>query len=276
MQLSPEGPPSPGHPPSAPQATPSGLLADLVMALRFFSRLPTGPSPHLPPDIARIARALPFASLVIGIAPALVLILAAAIGLPPLVAAGLAVGAMALASGAMAEDALADSFDGLFGGADPERRLAIMRDSRHGTYGVLALTLFVLLRVTALAALLDAGALPAAALWLAAGVLSRSGALFVLVRLPPARADGSGAAAGPLPVPSFALGALFALLIAAILVLPAAGPLALLLALGLSALLALFWTVICRRLVGGQTGDLAGALGALIEIGALSAFLVAL
>jgi adenosylcobinamide-GDP ribazoletransferase len=65
--------------------------------------------------------------------------------------------AQALATGALHEDGLADSADGLWGGGTRERRLEIMRDSRIGSYGALALILSVLLRWSALAALLDAG-----------------------------------------------------------------------------------------------------------------------
>src|SRR6218665_441856 len=51
------------------------IAADLVMALRFFSRLPTGARPFEPPDLGRIAVALPFASVIIAIGPALLLLL---------------------------------------------------------------------------------------------------------------------------------------------------------------------------------------------------------
>ena len=76
--------------------------------------------------------------------------------IPTLIVA-LAVAAMVIASGAMADDALADAMDGLFGGQTTERRLEIMKDSRHGTYGVAALALFILLRVTALGAMAGPG-----------------------------------------------------------------------------------------------------------------------
>lgn len=261
--------------PSGPQAPVGGygLRDDFVMALRFFSRLPTGASPHQKPDLGRIAMALPLASVAIGIGPALLLIGGTLIGLPSYFAATLAVAAAVIASGAMAEDALADAADGLFGGPTIERRLEIMKDSRHGTYGVAALTLFILLRVTALGALAAINPLAAAAVWLAASIVGRSGALWLAVALPPARADGASATAGRLPARSFAIGAVFA----AILLFVLAGPATSLVGLGAALLLALAviagWTALCRRLVGGQTGDMIGALGALVEIAALTALL---
>jgi adenosylcobinamide-GDP ribazoletransferase len=257
----------------APAAGGIGLKDDFIMALRFFSRLPTGSSTHQKPELGRIAMALPLASIVIGIGPALLLIGGALIGLPSYFAAALAVGAMVVASGAMAEDALADAADGLFGGHTTERRLEIMKDSRHGTYGVAALSLFVLLRVTALGSMAAINPLMAGAIWLAASIVGRSGALWIAVALPAARSDGASVTAGRLDGRHFAVGAVFA----AILLFVLAGPPTSLVALGFAALLAVAviagWTALCRRLVGGQTGDLIGALGALVEIAVLAALL---
>ena len=261
--------------PSSPLAPADGigLRDDFIMALRFFSRLPTGSTPHQRPDLGRIAMALPLASVAIGIGPALLLIGGTLIGLPSYFAAALAVAAAVIASGAMADDALADAADGLFGGHSVERRLEIMKDSRHGTYGVAALALFILLRVTALGAVAAINPLTAAAIWLAASIVDRSGALWLAVALPPARTDGASATAGRLPGRSFAVGAVFAVILLFVL----GGPATSLVGLGAALLLAVAviagWTALCRRLVGGQTGDLIGALGALVEVAVLTALL---
>ncbi|WP_082092524.1 adenosylcobinamide-GDP ribazoletransferase [Devosia epidermidihirudinis] len=250
-----------------------GLKEDFIMALRFFSRLPTGSSPHQKPDLGRIAMALPLASVAIGIGPALLFLGATLIGLPPYFAAALGVAAMVIASGGMAEDALADSMDGLFGGYTRERRLDIMKDSRHGTYGVAAMSLFLLLRVTALGAVATTSPLAAAAIWLAATIVGRSGALWLAVALPAARSDGASAAVGRLPRLSFIIGAVFAAVLLFLLGGPASGILSLVVALLLSVGVIAGWASICQRLVGGQTGDLIGALGALIEIAVLTALI---
>lgn len=261
--------------PSRPGIRPGGigLTDDFIMAVRFFSRLPTGSIPHQKPELNRIAMALPLASLAIGVGPALLLLGGGLVGLPGYFAAALAVGAMVLVSGAMAEDALADAADGLFGGQSPARRLEIMKDSRHGTYGVAALCLFIMLRVTGLGAVAASSPLAAAAIWLAASIAGRSGALWLVVALPAARPDGLAATAGAVSGRSFAVGAVFAVLLLFVL----GGPATNLLALGLAIAAALAvmagWSALCRRLVGGQTGDLIGALGALIEIAVLAALL---
>jgi adenosylcobinamide-GDP ribazoletransferase len=265
------------HPRTDPGARPAGktqLIDDLVMGVRFYSRLPVGDRPHERPELSRIAMALPFAGLVIGIGPALLLAAASLLGLPKLFAAGLAVAAALAVTGAMAEDALADAADGLFGGSNVERRLEIMRDSRHGTFGVAALCLYLLLRVAALAALAAIQPLTAAAIWLAAMLMARSGSLYLTLALPPARPDGLSASVGRVTPPAFAMGAIFALILALVLGAPGAGLAGFLVAAALAAGTAWGWTWLCRRLVGGQTGDLIGALQALLEIAALTGFLL--
>lgn len=252
----------------------SRLRDDLVMGLRFFSRLPTGERPHGKPDLSRMARALPFTSLVIGIAPAFILMGACWIGMPSFFAAALAVGALVVATGAMPEDALADSADGLFGGTTIERRLEIMKDSRHGTYGVTALCLYLVLRIAALGAIAAANPLAAGALWLATGILARSGALWLSVELPAARAGGASASAGRVAKRDFVIGAAFALVLAFVLAAPFVSVLGLVLGLLAAGGTAWVWTRLCRRLLGGQTGDVIGALHALIEIAALAVFVV--
>ncbi|WDR06363.1 adenosylcobinamide-GDP ribazoletransferase [Devosia rhodophyticola] len=253
-----------------------GLRADFLMALRFFSRLPTGDATHEIPDLNRIALALPFASLVIGVGPAALLLLTGWLGLPSYFGAALAVGAAVLVGGAMSEDAIADSADGLFGGATAARRLEIMKDSRHGTYGVAALCLFLVLRIAALGAIAMVNPLAAAGLWLGASVMGRSCALWLAASAAPARTDGAGATAGQLLKRNFAVGAGFALLIGFVLAAPFAGLLGLGLGLAIGLATILGWTVLCVRLVGGQTGDLVGALVALLEIGLLTGFLAGL
>lgn len=250
-----------------------GLKDDLVMALRFFSRLPTGHSPHERPELSRIAMALPFASVVMGLIP-IAVILSAWLGLPPYFAAALAVGAMVLVGGGMMEDALADAADGLFGGTTPQRRLEIFKDSRHGTYGVAALCLFLVLRVTAIGSVAATSPLAAAGIWLAANIAGRSGSLWLAVALPAARPDGAAATAGSLPVSRFVIGGAFAALLVFVLGGPASSLIGVILALGVVALVVVGWTALCRRLVGGQTGDLVGAAAALGEIVALTVLLV--
>jgi adenosylcobinamide-GDP ribazoletransferase len=244
----------------------AGPMQALLMALRFFSRLPTGRSPFLAPDLDRIALVLPVASVLIALPTAAALVLACWGGMPAYFAATLAVLLSAVTTGAMAEDAVADSMDGLFGGATAERRLEIMKDSRHGTYGVIALAGYLLLRVTALGAIAAISPWAAAGLLLASAIVARSGSLWLSRALPPARRDGLSAGAGRVSAMAFWQGMAGAAVLAAIASVGVSGPFGVVVALVAAGLVAWGWAGWCRRLVGGQTGDLIGALHALIEV----------
>ena len=271
-----DDPPAPPSPrPTNDNRPPAGEMRlgdDLVMGIRFFSRLPTGAAPHRRPNLSRIALALPFTSLVIGLGPALLLLGLEWLNVPHLFAAALAVAAMIVVTGAMAEDAIADSVDGLFGGHDVEQRLTIMKDSRHGTYGVCAIAMLLLLRVTAIGSI--GNPLEAAGTWLAATVMARSGALWLTVALPAARVGGAAATAGQVTRQAFGIGAVFMVVLSFVLAGFAVSVLGLAVAYGLGALVVWGWVTLCRRLIGGQTGDLIGALMALIEVAVLTAFMV--
>ena len=266
----------------ADPAFPGAAIAyDLAGCLRFYSRLPVPPLPgegdiHGVPDFRTLPRMLPLAGLVLGLPGALVLLAAWGLGLGPYLAATLGLTAGVLITGALHEDGLADVADGFGGGSTPARRLEIMRDSRIGAYGGVALMLSLALRIGALATLLDrGGAMAALALPLAAA-LSRSAALAPLSLLPPARADGAGAAVGRPSRRTLATAGALALgltLLALALGLP---PLGGVLMGVLAALAALGVTALARRAIGGQTGDVVGAAQQAAEIAALLGLVAAL
>lgn len=266
----------PGAEPAPPQPEAYGwrLADDLIMGLRFFSRLPTGDSPFEKPNLNRIAVGLSFTSVAIGFVPAMLMMLAAWLGVPSYFAATLGVAAMLVATGAMADDALADSADGLIGGATIERRLEIMKDSRHGTYGVAAIGLYLLLRVTAIGAVAAYNPLAAGAIWLASTVIGRSASLWVSVALPNAREGGASASVGRVSRKAFFAGMGFAVLLGFVLAAPFTSVVAVILSLAAAAGVAAAWVWTCRKLIGGQTGDLIGALQALIEVAVLTVLLV--
>jgi adenosylcobinamide-GDP ribazoletransferase len=111
--------------------------------------------------------------------------------MPASLAAGLSVALGVLVTGAFHEDGLADTADGFWGGSDKEDILRIMKDPDHGTYGVMALVLSVVLRVAALSTL---GPVVALAVLPTVHALSRGGAVVLMGVLPPASGDGLGAA----------------------------------------------------------------------------------
>jgi adenosylcobinamide-GDP ribazoletransferase len=173
-------------------------------------------------------------------------------GLPPVVAAGFAVGAGTVLTGALHEDGLADCADGFWGGGTRERRLEILRDSRIGSYGVIALVLALGMRWAALALLFEAGY--AAAALIAAGMLSRAGMAALMWRLPFAREDGLAVRVGRPPGTTAVLAGAVSLA-CAIFALGGAG-----IGAAVSALLATTAVAaLARAKLGGQTGDVLGA-----------------
>jgi adenosylcobinamide-GDP ribazoletransferase len=146
---------------------------DLAASLRFFSILPL-PAPAEPDEapFSTSAWAAPLAGALIGLLAAIALAIALRLGLPPSLAAVAAVAALVVVSGGLHEDGLADCADGLAAGRSCDERLTIMRDSRIGAFGAIALTLALVARVAAITALAGAGAGPAAAALILAGAAS--------------------------------------------------------------------------------------------------------
>jgi adenosylcobinamide-GDP ribazoletransferase len=248
---------------------------DIAAALRFFTRLRVGePDLSAPLDIDRIAWAAPVAGVVVALIGALVLALATLLGLPPLLRAGLATAALVVATGALHEDGLADVADGFGGGLTRTRKLEIMRDSRVGAYGAIAIALALILRIGALTSALDGGFWRASSSLMLVAALSRAAALTPLALLPPARADGAGAAAGRLDSNALAAACGSALVIAVALGLAALGVTLTLLAALLCGAGALLMVALARRAIGGQTGDVAGAAQQCGEIAAWCGLLI--
>lgn len=233
-----------------------GRLA--IAATQFLTRLPV-PAVGFEPDwLPRSAKFFPLIGIAVGLVAAATLLLASRVWPDPIPAI-LAVAAALILTGALHEDGLADSADGL-GGATREARLAIMKDSRLGTYGVLALVLVLALRVAALTVM---PVWIAAVTLIAAHAASRLAAVAVMGRTSYAGDRGAAkivhAPAGPRPG-EVALAVLIGL--APLLALPAGRAVAAaLLAAGVGIVVAVR---LCRGL-GGYTGDVLGAVVASVE-----------
>ena len=236
---------------------------ELKASLAFCTRLPLlGETPVTGGTLARAAWAFPIAGLAVGLVGAVVYALAHKFGLPAWPASALAVAATLLATGCLHEDGLADTADS-FGGGTRERKLEIMRDSRIGSYALCALVMSLLLRVSALASLADP-ALVAAAL-IAAHAAARATMPGLMFLVPPARSDGlsfqAGRPASERVAAAVGLGVLFL-----------AGSLGLRLALEAAILLVIVTALFARqslKQIGGQTGDVVGALEQVSEVAVL-------
>lgn len=238
---------------------PGRWLSAPAVAAMFLTRLPVrGPQAEL----AGAVVAFPLVGILVGALGGGAFWLATLAGLPPLASALIALAATVILTGALHEDGLADTADGL-AGHNAEESIRIMRDSRIGGYGVLAMIFSVGLRVSALAAIADSLAVVLA--MAAAGAMSRAAMPVVMLALPRATSTGLGAAAGkPAAADTF-----FGIAIAALLALALLGPVAALATLAAATVATLAIATLARRRLGGYTGDILGAVQQAAEITAL-------
>ncbi len=236
-------------------------LGYFLGAVGFFTRLPVpGWVGHSAAALSQCARYFPAVGLLVGGIGALVYWLALHLWPQP-VAVLLSMAATLYATGAFHEDGLSDTADGLGGGWDKARILAIMKDSRVGSYGVVALVL-ALLGKFALLSGIDAALVPAALL--AGHAVSRFGATLIMATLDYARDDESSKSRPATHRPSLAsllLAAGFALL--PLLLLPLGKALA---GIVLAALAATWLAAKFQRWLGGYTGDCLGAVQQVTEV----------
>lgn len=235
----------------------------LLAAVQFLTRLPAPRLEALPADwLARSAKYFPLVGLLTGGFSALVLVAAHAVWRSGPLPALLAVAAGAAVTGALHEDGLADTADALGGGRTPEQRLAIMKDPRLGTYGALALGLTLALKTAAL------WALPpplAAAGLVCAHMGGRTAAAWAMSFLPYAADPAAAKVHAPqraLRPWELGMTAVISLAAGAVL-LPAAGGVV---CAWTAAVGALLLARAARRLIGGHTGDVLGAVEQVYEL----------
>jgi adenosylcobinamide-GDP ribazoletransferase len=236
-------------------------LVLFLSAAGFLTRLPMPGWVGWADDrMIRASRYFAAVGALVGLAGGLVWWLAGQVA-PGAVAAGLALAAMIWLTGALHEDGLADCADGLGGGKSGPQALEIMRDSRVGSYGALALVFSVGLRWAALAALAPGWGMLALVL---AGGIGRAAMVPATALASYARREGlGGSLAGGAGVIEVAAALGTALVLGIIGGWP--GLLALVLALAATGGFLLYMV----RRVGGYTGDGLGAIAQLGEIAVL-------
>jgi adenosylcobinamide-GDP ribazoletransferase len=249
--------------PDHPSRRRLGLGSGFAAATGFLTRIPVASAEPEAWGLAAAAWAFPLVGAGIGAIAAFVMLLAQLLGLGNWPASLLAVLAGLVVTGALHEDGLADTVDGFAGGRDREAKLAIMRDSRLGTFGGLALILSVALRAAALAQLGEA--LYAGLALIAAHAASRAFLPATMRVLAPARADGLAAAAGR---PNWRT-AIVAIVIGAAIALPALGPGRGAIGLGVAGAAVAAAAALARSQIGGYTGDVLGACQQVAEIAVL-------
>ena len=239
------------------------LVKDIQACLGFYTRLPARVA--LVPRFADAQWAAPVVGLIIGTLCGIVLWLTVWVGLPAGLASALTLAFGALLTGALHEDGLADVADGFGGGRTAEDKLSIMKDSRLGSYGGLALVLSVLARWSALVALAAVDPLVCFIALIAAHGASRAAIPMFMVRLPSARRGGLADGVGRMEPRTAAI----ALVIGFALLLPGGLLFACVAALTIAGLFVSLEKLALKQ-VGGQTGDVLGALQQGCEIAVLA------
>jgi adenosylcobinamide-GDP ribazoletransferase len=242
------------------------VIADARAAVAFLTRLPVGGRELTGAGLSRAALWFPAVGLLVGGLMAGTRALANLV-LDPAPATVLALLAAILVTGGLHEDGLADAADAMGAHATRDRKLAILRDPRVGTYGALAL-IFAVAFAFAVLAPLDDGHFARAAL--VGHVLGRWSTLPQALILSPARPEGAGALVRPGRA-GVAAGSSIAL--ATALVAGGVGPGAIAIAVACALTAIGGWAAL--RVLGGVNGDTFGAVAKLVELAAYAALAAA-
>jgi adenosylcobinamide-GDP ribazoletransferase len=253
------------------------FIDDIARSVAFLSRVHVPQRHFVNYDgrLSRAVRAFPIAGVLVSLPAAAVFSVFLAFQADGLLAAFACLAIQTMITGALHDDGLSDTADGLGGGKDRETALSIMRDSRIGSYGAVALILAFGLRASALAAIArHLSPTEAGVAVLAVAAISRSALVWHWSLLPPARKDGVAASVGEPEANAaylaYLTGALFAIVLlwqfTSLFGLAAS-------ALAVLGFVYLFSTHV-REKIGGHTGDTLGASLQIAEIAMLVALAV--
>ena len=221
------------------------------LAVMLLTRLPAGRLGYDVPKLASAVWFFPSVGIPIGLLVGLTYIGMCYLGILPTLASILAFSIGLIVTGAMHEDGLADCADGFGGGQSKNQKLEIMRDSRIGSFGVLALFFIVSARIVSLSNLPPNHEVLFAVIALA--MISRLVMVFYLTFLSPARDEGLGRDASKPEV-----GALVISVITCIPIIFICGSY-MISCVAIIAIIAFLFGWIIRVQIGGQTGDTCGA-----------------
>jgi len=241
-----------------------------LTAVQFFTRIPA-PAwvGHSAQQLDQVARYFPLVGICVGVLSAATLWLGAHV-LPLSLAVGLSMVASILVTGAFHEDGLSDFADGMGGGSSREKALAIMKDSRVGAYGVIALVLVLLLKYQALLALYNMHSLLfAAAALISAHAISRLMAASLMLTQRYIRDDASTRIKPATQQPSHSSISIALLTgVATLDILFAAGAKtsAVFAAIAAAFLMRAYLAWRLQKRLGGYTGDCLGAVQQLCEL----------
>jgi adenosylcobinamide-GDP ribazoletransferase len=236
------------------------MIRDFLLAVGFFTRIPVPDHPNYN-DRAMNSTSyyFPIVGLLVGAINLLVFWLSVQLFSVP-IAVVLSLGVNLLLTGGFHEDGWADTFDGLGGAFDRSKKLAIMTDSRLGTYGSLALMFLFATKVLALSQLLAANVL--LVLPVAHG-LSRWITMMTMVFCDYVRVEPNKAkpVAQKISLVKWLVSGFVLIPVLLFVPLPLLGMLFI-----VSSLVCLIWIRILKRQLGGYTGDTLGAIQQSVEL----------
>ncbi|ACF12579.1 cobalamin 5'-phosphate synthase [Chloroherpeton thalassium ATCC 35110] len=234
-----------------------------LSAVMFLTRLPVGRWVHYNAEhLAQSSIYFPLVGALVGAIAVGALSLSLLL-IPVLPAVLISMIATILATGALHEDGFADCADGFGGGFETERVLEIMKDSRLGTYGAIALWISLSLKAALLYEITSRDALLCAGALISGHTLGRFSSLVLIYRYPYVRktASKSKSVMNGLSSPRLAIAMIYTLIITATSLLEQA-----LLPLGFAALATGFAGRYFNRRIGGITGDTLGAASQFVEL----------
>jgi adenosylcobinamide-GDP ribazoletransferase len=234
---------------------------DMLHALLFLTRLPVPAPIRGDRPLMHTGWVFPLVGLLVGALGGAALWLCAHAGIPVLAASLIALALTAFLTGALHEDGLADLADGFGGGGTQERKIEIMRDSRVGSYGALAVVICTGIKAACLANLAIVAPWLAAVGLMAAHILGRTAILPIAFCLAPATATGLGSGAGRAKPVTTGLCLAFGTVLSFAL-LPGIGFIA---ALAATALAGGGAALLAKRQIGGYTGDVLGGAEQAVE-----------
>lgn len=243
------------------------MIQKFLLALSFFTRIPIGKQEFGSLTLAQAVAAFPIVGAVIGLLDGGFYLAMLALGLPHNISAWLTIGFHLLLTGALHEDGMADTADGLASGRDRSQKLAIMRDSRIGSYGVLALITIISLRANIIAGF--TGNFTTLLIFITTAASSRAFLAFLMYNLQYARDSGLAVRAGK---PSFS-DTLIAIALGIAALLLTDEILATLIAIFTITIIYITIKYITSKNFGGITGDTLGASQQISEVALLLVFL---
>lgn len=233
-----------------------------IRALGFLTRLPL-PNKWFKGSvsIANDAAYFPIAGGIIGTIGAIVLFISSTIGFSSLSSAIMTIASICIITGALHEDGLSDVADGFFMHKSSAQRLKIMKDSHIGAFGTLSLIFIIGLRVNLLSDIFSKfGLVKTCIVLIMIESISRSGILWLWIKLPLAKDNGTAAAAGQPPIQKCYLALTISTGIFALFGLMTLGLYPTIISLFLSALFLPAFVRLCKNKIGGYTGDTLGAM----------------